>query len=160
MTPAANSCAITQFISPNHRLITVVGAGGKTSLINWLGMLILPPEKRVIITSTTKIFPRHNVCTILNDGQPDFIDRIEQALDRHRKVVVAQQLDTRSGKLIGLSPAFVTHLRNSNVADAILVEADGAATSRSRHQTSTNPSSPWNPIFASASWDWMPCTSL
>ncbi|SOB57916.1 putative selenium-dependent hydroxylase accessory protein YqeC [Pseudodesulfovibrio profundus] len=127
MTLAASSCAIAQLISPSHRLITVVGAGGKTSLINWLGMQILPPEKRVIITSTTKIFPRHNVCTILNDGQPDFIDRIEQALDRHRKVVVAQQLDTRSGKLIGLSPAFVTHLRNRNIADTILVEADGAA---------------------------------
>jgi len=67
------------------------------------------------------------VCTILNDGQPDFFSRIEQALELHRQVVVAQRLDASSGKLLGLSPALVTRLRDLNVADTILVEADGAA---------------------------------
>ena len=127
MIRTANLPGVAQLTSPRHRLITVIGAGGKTSLLNWLSMQMHPLARRVILTSTTKIFPLQGVCTILNDGKPGFIERIKQALARHQRIVVAQRLDTASGKLIGLSPALVTQLHEHHVADAILVEADGAA---------------------------------
>ncbi len=127
MTSNARLSGAASLTSPKNRLTTVIGAGGKTSLINWLGMKMLPPKKRVILTSTTKIFPLQGVCAILNEDNPDFIPRIIQALDTYGCITVAQRLDAQSGKLIGLSPALVTHLRSLNIADTILVEADGAA---------------------------------
>lgn len=111
----------------SYRLITFTGAGGKTSLITWLGTKACPPERRVIITSTTKIFPLRGMCTVLQEDGPDFTGRLMHALKNHSRVVVARRLDPVTGKLIGVSPDMVDALHESRVADHILVEADGAA---------------------------------
>lgn len=123
VTPSA--CAA--LTSPEHRLITVIGAGGKTSLLHWIAKSRISAGQRVVITTTTKIFPLHDVDTILMTDGPDFLNRMRQALTKSPCVIAAQRFDTITGKLIGLDPESVDALHYSEIADAILVEADGAA---------------------------------
>jgi len=122
-----------------YRLITFTGAGGKTSLMTWLGMQACPPERRVVITSTTKIFPLRGMCTVLQEDGPDFTGRLLRALNRHACVVVARRHDHATGKLIGITPGTVDTLHESGVADHIFVEADGAARKPLKAPNATEP---------------------
>jgi len=126
MTRTATLSGNASLTSPEHRLITVIGAGGKTSLISWLGMRKQPQERR-IITTTTKILPLPDVCTILQDDGPNFPGRVNKALEKHATIVVARRLDPASGKLIGLSTYAIAMLDELGLAQRILVEGDGAA---------------------------------
>jgi len=114
-------------ISPEHRLITLTGAGGKTSLNRWLASHLQLIPKRVIITTTTKILPLPGVTTVLQEDGPDFMGRIRHALTHSPYIIVASKFDPTSGKLIGLGKKVVTVLHKSRLANTILVEADGAA---------------------------------
>ncbi len=113
--------------SPDHRLITIIGAGGKTSLVGWLAQQKQLTQQQVIITTTTKIFPLQNVYTVLQEEDPDFLNRVCHALNNHSCIVVAHRFDAKTGKLIGLSTNAITLLHESGMADTIFVEADGAA---------------------------------
>jgi len=118
------SAALT---SPEHRLITVIGAGGKTSLLQWIAQCRTSVGQRVVITTTTKIFPLRDVDTILMEDGPDFMDRLCRALQKSSCIIAAKRFDKKTGKLIGLPPESVDTLHSAKIADAILVEADGAA---------------------------------
>ncbi|MBU1002941.1 MAG: putative selenium-dependent hydroxylase accessory protein YqeC [Proteobacteria bacterium] len=127
MTRTAILSGPASIISPEHRLIAVIGAGGKTSLIGWIAQQRLLEQKKVIITTTTKILPLHDVCTVLQEQGPDFPDRVYRALNKHSRILIARTFDTQTGKMIGLDTDIITQLHESGMADSILVEADGAA---------------------------------
>lgn len=114
-------------IAPEHRLITLTGAGGKTSLSRWLASHLQLIPRRVIITTTTKILPLPGMTTILHDDGPDFLGRIRRALDQSPSIMVASRFDPATGKIIGLDKNIITFMHKSRLADTILVEADGAA---------------------------------
>lgn len=114
-------------ISDEHRLIALTGAGGKTSLMCWLSMFFKAEGKRVITTTTTKILPPPRGHVVLQNDGPDFTERVQSALQLFPSVTVAHDLDTASGKLLGLSRETISTLHNTEMADLILVEADGAA---------------------------------
>lgn len=124
-TVTLSACAA--LTSPEHRLITVIGAGGKTSLLHWIAKSRISAGQRVVITTTTKIFPLHDVDTILMTDGPDFLNRLRQTLIKSPCVIAAKRFDKKTGKIIGLDPESVDALHYSEIADAILVEADGAA---------------------------------
>jgi len=127
MTRTAILSGTASLASPEHRLITVIGAGGKTSLVGWLAQQRQIEQQRVIITTTTKIFPLHDVFTVLQEESPNFPSRVNRALNEHSCIVVARKFDARSGKLIGLDTGMISLLHESGMADTIVVEADGAA---------------------------------
>jgi len=127
MRRTASLSGLAELTSPEHRLITVIGAGGKTSLVGWLAEQKQMSDQRVIITTTTKIFPPRDVCIVLQDNGPDFFGRLYRALCKHGCVTAARRYDEKSGKLIGLDCYTVTLMHDSGMADAIIVEADGAA---------------------------------
>lgn len=87
-----------------YRLITFTGAGGKTSLIQWLAAAASAKKQRTIVTTTTKIFPLPGERTVIEDDGPDFLDRLSQALASTSTVVAASRYDDLTGKLIGLPP--------------------------------------------------------
>ncbi|MCJ2164731.1 MULTISPECIES: selenium cofactor biosynthesis protein YqeC [unclassified Pseudodesulfovibrio] len=127
MNRIAPLSAPAAFTSPEHRLVTVIGAGGKTSLLHWIAMSRVAAGQRVVVTTTTKILPLQDVETVLLADGPDYLDRLRRALRENSCIVTAKRYDKATGKLIGLAPETVDALHHSGVADAILVEADGAA---------------------------------
>ncbi len=111
-------------------VLSLVGAGGKTSLLFHLAHRLAGSGKRVLTTTTTKIFvptPDQSQ-TVLIDADPEAI--LQQAFScrhttNHITAAAAQMVGT--GKLQGFAPAAIHVFQESGLFDWILVEADGAA---------------------------------
>lgn len=92
----------------------VIGSGGKTSLLAYCAEL-LKKEYRVILTTSTHIFPFANMETVTQE------DALLAALRRDRVVCVGSR--TPEGKLTAPELPF-SYL--CELADFVLVEADGS----------------------------------
>lgn len=112
-----------------REVISLVGAGGKTTLMFRLARELVLRGKRVVTTTTTKILEpsREESPCLFVDSEGERIKKfIEEQISRYRHVTIAQER-LESGKLKGLSSAFVTDLSGSEQIEYLIVEADGAA---------------------------------
>ncbi|MEO3990547.1 selenium cofactor biosynthesis protein YqeC [Pseudocitrobacter cyperus] len=122
---------ITEDISPNsdvgglHKplVISVVGAGGKTSTIFWLANLFRAGGRRVLITTTTNMF-------LPDVSYPRLFCREPGALPPHILMQPIQACFASwkavEGKVRGFSSVAIDRLATRPECDIILVEADGA----------------------------------
>lgn len=119
---------------PTYPLISIVGAGGKTTTMYTLAGELAQRGKRVITTTTTQIFlPEQDETDtlIIASETPTLLDMISAAWKQHSRVSVASST-IRAGKLdklAGLQPEQPYELLMKSGADVVIVEADGA-----RHQ--------------------------
>ena len=134
---------MTQFLSPpsnddflarclqqgRPRLVSLAGAGGKTSTLFWLANALYQRGARVLITTTTRMQfpdPRFGDACIV---EADFATRLARldALGKGPGITALFSLvDERRQKVAGCLPFEVDALKAAGVADVILVEADGA----------------------------------
>jgi probable selenium-dependent hydroxylase accessory protein YqeC len=109
--------------------ISLVGAGGKTTLMFRLAQELFLSGKNVVTTTTTKILEptsrETNFLFIDPDGRK-IKDFVQRHLDQYHHITVAQER-LGSGKLKGISPNLVDELWSLHGMDTIIVEADGAA---------------------------------
>lgn len=106
----------------DHELVSIVGAGGKSTILLALGRDLVAAGKRVILTTTTRVGadqPDEPVCWSADPAA------VGAALGRARPVFVA--IAREPGKLIGPPPAAIDLLFRRTDADYVVVEADGAA---------------------------------
>ena len=111
----------------NGNFISVIGSGGKTTLMRVLSQRL---KGTVILTTSTHIYPFPGVPLIETgtessaDHQHVILRQIRSALSSNRVICLGQKLP--SGKLA--SPSCVLPFEAlSREADYVLVEADGAA---------------------------------
>jgi probable selenium-dependent hydroxylase accessory protein YqeC len=110
-------------------LISLVGAGGKTTLMFRLAKELVLNGKRVVTTTTTKILepiPGETDCLFINPDGEKLKDLVKGSLSRYPHITIVRE-KLESGKLKGVSPNLVNELWSSPGIDAIIVEADGAA---------------------------------
>ncbi|HXG53512.1 MAG TPA: selenium cofactor biosynthesis protein YqeC [candidate division Zixibacteria bacterium] len=109
-------------------MVSLIGAGGKTSCLFRLAAESRQAGRRVLVTTTTKI---------LKPARPH-VDRLflvqepQALLARARQISPPQIIGAgygvdEEGKLIGLPAKWVDEYRASGIFDQLLVEADGAA---------------------------------
>jgi probable selenium-dependent hydroxylase accessory protein YqeC len=113
---------------PEQPLISLVGAGGKTTTMYTLARELAHRGKRVITTTTTQIFtPAHDETEklIVEDESVALLHRVKTAWEYHRHITVASSVDHR-GKLMGLPTAVPALLIQEAGADVVIIEADGA----------------------------------
>jgi molybdenum cofactor cytidylyltransferase len=106
----------------DRELVSIVGAGGKSTILFALGRDLAAAGARVILTTTTRVGenqPGEPICWSADRAV------IEAALGRGVPVFVAA--GRAPGKIVGPSPAAVDLLFEGTGADYVLVEADGAA---------------------------------
>lgn len=111
-------------------VVSLVGAGGKTSLMFRLAQELSVAGETVLTTTTTRILmpeEGQSRCVILADTAEKIVEQAAQELKKHRHITAAAGLNAGPGKLVGLTPETVDRLRASQVFDWIIVEADGAA---------------------------------
>ena len=122
--------AISEALGLKEReVISLVGAGGKTTLMYRLAKELLLSGKRVVTTTTTKILEpklKETKFLFVDSDEKKIKDFVWQHLDQYRHLTVARER-LGSGKLKGVLPDLVNELWSLDKVDIIIVEADGAA---------------------------------
>jgi len=112
-----------------EEVISLVGAGGKTTLMFRLAKELVLSGKKVVTTTTTKIFEptvEETNFLFIDPDEGKIKDFVRHHLDQYHHITVAQgRIGSR--KLKGISPNLVKELWSLHCMDTIMVEADGAA---------------------------------
>jgi probable selenium-dependent hydroxylase accessory protein YqeC len=122
-------------------VISIVGGGGKTSLMYRLARELPLAGKKVISTTTTRILePRaeESPCLVVEENEERLLSRLRVELGRHGHVTAAR-LKQDGGKLKGLLPETVDRMAGMKLADYIINEADGAARKPIKAPNATEP---------------------
>jgi len=110
-------------------LISLVGAGGKTTLMFRLAKELVAGGKKVVTTTTTKIVEPSSDETaflIVNQDEEKLKQAVSSHLDQYRHITIAsERLGLR--KLRGVSSDLVNDLWGLQEIDYLIVEADGAS---------------------------------
>jgi probable selenium-dependent hydroxylase accessory protein YqeC len=116
--------------SDNHTtLISLCGAGGKTSTLFWLAEYFYKQGKKVLIATTTRMFlpaPSHYRELIIETDPVRQLTRCQALPDGPALVALFSHLDERTGKVAGPDLRQIDLLKGQQRFDLILVEADGA----------------------------------
>jgi probable selenium-dependent hydroxylase accessory protein YqeC len=112
-------------------VVSLVGAGGKTTLMFTLAREISEAGDPVLTTTTTKILnptPRQSSNLIISD---DFDTIVKSAVglieDNQLHITLAASQVQPENKLIGIQPGIIDALADAKLFRWIIVEADGAA---------------------------------
>jgi probable selenium-dependent hydroxylase accessory protein YqeC len=112
-----------------REVISLVGAGGKTTLMFRIAKELALNGKKVVTTTTTKILEpaTGETSSLFIDSDEEKIkDFVGRHLVPYHPLTIARER-LGSGKLKGVSPDLVDELWGSYDIDAIIIEADGAA---------------------------------
>ncbi len=123
-----------------RELVSIVGAGGKSTILFALGRDLARTGARVILTTTTRVGadqPNEPIC-----WSADVAD-VEGAFLHGLPVFVAA--DRVPGKIVGPSPDAIDRLFAETDADYVVVEADGA------HRMAIKAPADHEPVIPSAS---------
>jgi len=112
-----------------REVISLTGAGGKTTLMFRLAKELFLKGKRVVTTTTTKILEPasgETVSLFIRLDEEELKQFVHKHLDEYKHITIARER-LESGKLKGVSSNLVNDLWSSNKVDYIIIEADGAA---------------------------------
>ena len=111
-------------------VVSLVGGGGKTTLMFKLARELSMVGESVLTTTTTKIFEpslHQTSGVILSDSAAGILKRADKMLVKHLHVTAAVGRLRASGKLNGFRPDIIGQIWNAGLFQWIIVEADGAA---------------------------------
>ena len=112
------------------KLISICGAGGKTTLMFTLAKMFACQGDQVLITTTTKIALAEAEDTwpaIAANSAEEIIDLSRELIPEQGGAVIATTGKAKDPiKLGGLSPEEIDRLKEKGTFDRILVEADGS----------------------------------
>jgi molybdenum cofactor cytidylyltransferase len=108
-------------------VVSLVGAGGKTTTMYRLARELADNGWRVVTTTTTMIYPpsqAQSQSLIVESDADVFVRQVENALRSGSIVTLAAERLPVEGKLRGIEPRVLPTLQQ--LADVVIVEADGA----------------------------------
>jgi probable selenium-dependent hydroxylase accessory protein YqeC len=111
-------------------VISLVGAGGKTSLLFRLAHELSASGDRVLTTTTTKINPPakdQSKHLILSPSPAETMNEARTLLKVSPHITAAAGYASTPGKLIGFPPEAIELFLESNLFHWIIVEADGSS---------------------------------
>jgi probable selenium-dependent hydroxylase accessory protein YqeC len=110
-------------------VISLIGAGGKTSLMFGLARELAALGRTVLTTTTTNLFfptRDQSPVTLVTGTVPVFLARAVAALKDHHHISAGTCHMPDTGKLRGFSAVMIDEIRQAGLFDWIIVEADGA----------------------------------
>lgn len=110
---------LTPLLEIRPGLTAVIGSGGKTTLLRTLGRELTEAGHRVLLCTTTKIFPFSDIETLISPDEK----ALSAALQQHRLVCAGAPVPG-VGKL---QAPEIPMARLLEMADYVIAEADGSA---------------------------------
>ena len=123
----ANQIFLTPIPLKKGDVVSIVGSGGKTTLMYQLVRELTTKGLRVITTTTTKIFPplsSESSRLVIADHEDSLLDKAQELLKKEHHITLAEKFIGL--KLKGISPQLVDTMKEQKIADVIVIEADGA----------------------------------
>ncbi|MBW1805274.1 MAG: putative selenium-dependent hydroxylase accessory protein YqeC [Deltaproteobacteria bacterium] len=114
----------------SNELISLVGAGGKTTLMFALAGELIASTGLVITTSTTKLLPPSSSdtpCLHISSEEREIMDFILNKGTEFGHITLTSKKIHSSDKLRGLDPELISRLSSLGLVNYTIVEADGAA---------------------------------
>ena len=109
------------------QVISIVGAGGKTTAMFRLANELASQGWNVVTTTTTMIRrEKRSELILIEADQETLLEKARSALTEHSNITLASGFSEAEGKLVGIDPATVDALVALPQVDAVIVEADGA----------------------------------
>lgn len=131
-------------------VISIVGAGGKTTLMERLAREIMIRGETVLVTTTTRIIMPQGERperVIISGRTGEVLALAKDLLLTSGRLTAAGAYLPSQDKLVGFRPAQIEELEQGNLFDWILVEADGARRlplkAPAPHEPVVPPSSRW-----------------
>jgi probable selenium-dependent hydroxylase accessory protein YqeC len=112
-----------------REVVSLVGGGGKTTLMYALGRELSSDGRGIILTTTTKILepePSPFLIQFLSNDLGKIKKRVAENIHRRRCLLIARER-LPSGKLAGIPSEWVEELFRMDGVSIIVNEADGAA---------------------------------
>jgi len=112
----------------DHEIISLVGGGGKTTLLFALAKELKKTGLKVITTTTTKIFEpsrEQAPCLVIEEDNARAIELVKNRLSSHAHVTLATK-KFQDEKIGGVNPDIIERLSQQLPVDYLIVEADGA----------------------------------
>jgi probable selenium-dependent hydroxylase accessory protein YqeC len=112
----------------DREMLSLIGAGGKTTTLFRLAKELRAEGRKVLVTTTTKIFKptKPHVDRLFLVQEPEALLVATSKIPRPEIIAAGYDVDDE-GKLIGVPAKWLDFFARSKQFDAILVEADGAA---------------------------------
>lgn len=110
----------------NKDIVTLIGAGGKTSTMFYLAEELTKQNKSVLITTTTKMFPPDKKYKlILTCELESAVLEVQNVCSAGVSVFLGHHF-AEQGKIGGIPPEWAFLLMESGAVNNILIEGDGA----------------------------------
>ena len=107
-----------------NQTVSIIGGGGKSSLLKQLAHELARKNLRVIITSTTKFQPFPKIEMVLQEDEADYLAKVDSLLAELKIALVAKEFYKDDNKLVGVNRQVIQELQKR--ADTVLIEADGS----------------------------------
>lgn len=107
-------------------MIAAYGAGGKSTLLYRLAQELACSQKRVLLTTTTKIFKPGTIPSVICSALDEALDKLEQYFKKGNTVALGSSL-LPDNKIKGVETSWLEEIARNGIASYILIEADGAA---------------------------------
>lgn len=110
-------------------VVSLVGGGGKTTLMFQLARELAAQGQSVLTTTTTKIFrpaPEESMHVVLGEDLPALLAKLYDPASSGLHVTAAGSELIECNKLIGYPPDVIDTVRDSGLFQWVVVEADGA----------------------------------
>ena len=110
-------------------MVSLVGAGGKTTLMFELARELASEDQRVLSTTTTRIFkpdPDLSSLIYVTEDLPAVLEKLDAPVSGGLHVTAACGELAAGNKLIGYAPQQIDVLQKTGFFEWIIVEADGA----------------------------------
>jgi len=129
----------------HKEVMSLVGGGGKTTLMFALAREIAANRSTVVTTTTTKIWKPRDVetCLIIDADEERLISRTIDSIGKHRHITLASE-QLPNGKLKGIRQELVDILIGLDEICHVIVEADGAAGKPLKAPNDFEPVIPWS----------------
>lgn len=132
-------------------VFSLVGSGGKTTLMYHIARELTTKGMRVITTTTTKIFPPQSFQSsrlVIDDHEDLLLNKAQALLKKENHITVAEKFIGL--KLKGISPQLVDTMKEQKIADVIVIEADGARGRPLKAPNETEPVIPFSTTWTLA----------
>jgi probable selenium-dependent hydroxylase accessory protein YqeC len=127
-------------------IISLVGGGGKTTLMYALAKELSDKGNRVITTTTTRIFPpeiSQSPLLIIDNNDESLRNKVINNIHTYKHITIANA-NIIPGKLKGISLSLIESLSILEDINYIIIEADGAARKPLKAPNATEPVIPEN----------------